>query len=74
VERRNTTVLAMERDHRAEVEARENVAVEDEERIRDVVGEVSQRSGGAERRCFDDVGDTHADSRAVSKTVLDRAW
>ena len=58
--------------HRAQIEARENVAVEHEERAGDVLLDVLERAGRAERRLLDHVRDLHAEARAVAEVIDDR--
>ena len=60
------------RAHGAQVEARENVAVEHEERARDVLLDVLEGAGGTEGRFLDHVADLQAEAAAVAEPAGDR--
>src|SRR5438132_1462783 len=52
--------LAVERDHLGEVDVRQRVARDDEERAVEIGAELPHRSAGAERRFLDAVAKAHA--------------
>ena len=68
----SASVLVVERDHRAEVERREDVAVAHDEALVDPVGRVLDRTRGAERLVLDLVVQAHAAEAAVGKCALER--
>ena len=62
----------MVREHAGQVEAGQDVAVEDEERPADVPLDVLEGAGGAERLVLDDVGELHPEAGAVAEVLGDR--
>src|SRR5579875_587914 len=59
-------------DHRAQVEARHHVAVEDEERAFNVALDVLDGAGRPERLLFDHVREAQTDARAIAEIRRDR--
>ena len=70
-ERDGGTALAVERNDLREVDVRERVARDDEERPFEVLVELSHRAARPKRRLFDAVAQAHADRAAVAVAVLD---
>ena len=63
----------MQGDDGAEVHLRQDVAIEDHDRIGHLLAAVSDGAPGAERRRFDDVPDRDAEIFPVTDDVLDAA-
>ena len=72
VQRADAALGFVEREHGAQVERGEDVAVEDEERAVDELLDVLERARGAERRVFDDVAQAEPEARAVAEVRRDR--
>ena len=70
-ERDGGTALAVERNDLREVDVRERVARDDEERPFEVLVELPHRAARPKRRLFDAVAQAHADRAAVAVAVLD---
>ena len=63
--------LAVQRDDGAEIDLRQHVAVEDDDRLAQRFAGVADRAGRAERRRLDDVADAEAGVAAVAEDLLD---
>ena len=63
----------MQPDDRAEIDLRQHVAVEDDDRLAKRFAGVAHRAAGAERRRLDDVSDAEAALAAVAEDLLDSA-
>jgi hypothetical protein len=63
----------MKSNHAAEIDLREHVAVEDDNRFRQLIAGVFDGARGSKRRGLDDVADLDADVRAVAEDLLDPA-
>ena len=59
-DRRARLALAVQADDRRQVDLRQHVAVEHDDRFGELVAGVLDRAGGAERRRLDDVADLDA--------------
>jgi hypothetical protein len=64
-------LLAVQRDHRREVDLRQHVAVEHDHRFAQRLAGIAHRAGGAERRRLDDVADREPAVAAVAEDLLD---
>ena len=62
----------MVREHGAEIQAGQDIAVEHEKCAVDAIGNVAQGTRGTQWRCLDDVGHAYSEARAVPEVVYDR--
>ena len=72
-DRRQGLPLAVERDHLLHVHRRHHVAVEDDDRVGDVLRREFDGAAGAERRRLDHIPDAHAGARAIAEDLFDPA-
>ena len=72
-DRRLGLALAVQRDHRREIDFRQDVAVEDDDRVADAAGGVLDGAARAERRRFDHVPQRQPGLAAVAENFLDAA-
>ena len=64
-------LLFMVGEHSRQIETGQHVAVEYEERTLEMLLDIAQRAGGAERSFLYDVGEFHAEARAVAEVFGD---
>ena len=72
-DRRLRLALAMQRDDGAEIDLRQHVAVEHDDRLAERLAGVADGAAGAERRRLDHVADAEAGVAAVAEDLLDAA-
>ena len=70
-ERHRRAPLAVERDDLRQIDVRERVARDDQERAIEIRGELPHRAARAERRLLDAVAQAHPNAPAVAVAVLD---
>ena len=63
--------LAVQREHRAQIDLGQHVAVEDDHRLGQRVAGVADGAAGAERHRLDDVAELEAEAVAVAEDLLD---
>src|SRR5688572_284945 len=72
-DRRLGLALPMELDDRGQIDLRQHVAVEHDDRIGEVLASVLHRASRTERHGFDDVADLDPDLGAIAEHLLDAA-
>ena len=63
----------MQLHDRVDVDARHDVAVEDDQRVGDALRRIANRAAGAERRRLDHVAQPHARAGALAEDLFDAA-
>ena len=72
-DRRLRLALAVQPQHGAQIDLRQHVAVEDDDRLGQRVAGVADRAAGAERHRLDDVAELDAEAFAFAEDLLDAA-
>ena len=72
-DRRLGLALAVQPQHGAEIDLRQHVAVEDDDRLGQRVAGIADGAAGAERHRLDDVAELDAEAFALAEDLLDAA-